>query len=174
MADSSRADRSRTSCSHPRSRPAGAATVHACCLPGRARHRPDPSSPNAAPPNREGACVASAAVQMWATCTALASRVPYERSALGIRRGGGASCWLAVRVGGGALSSSSAGASVHFHPFPKMRNRAAGCPAFASGKKARPPSSALPCLRSHRPIGVHALMSSGARLSNASHAPISV
>ena len=50
----------------------------------QSRHRPDVSSPNALPPNRKRACVASAAVQMWATCNpgtaALVSRVPYEPS----------------------------------------------------------------------------------------------
>lgn len=42
------------------------AAVHAAvCL----RHRPSPSSPNAGPPNRVRACVASAALQMRATCS---------------------------------------------------------------------------------------------------------
>jgi hypothetical protein len=114
-----------TSCSHPRSglQRQQFMLLFASLHP---RHRPRLSPPNASHPNRNRACVASAALQMWPKCAALFSVV----CALPKLRPAGWRWWCVLLAAWAwwcspSLCSSnaylSAGARQATHPIPSPR-----------------------------------------------------
>jgi hypothetical protein len=156
-----------TSCSYPRSRPAAASS--SCCSPCTvcqpARASPPRSIVAQRPSTQSRGCLHRfcSSTDVGNVHTALASRVPYGRSALEEE-----SRWCVVR----AASVGRLPARDSLPSIPKMRTRALGpqaSSAFASGKRHRAHVLLLPLSQRRSRLFCHPHR----RLSKASHAPIS-